>query len=237
MSFDVHNWLEILTSKMQTEFAKRLLFVGLQGSYFRGEATDESDVDVIVILDSLSICDLRCYREIIESMEHHEKACGFLCGKAELEAWPKQDIFHLIYDSEAIYGDLSRIIRKPTDEEIRNSIRFEVSNIYHDVCHRYLYTEDLKAGVEKLRGAYKKSFFIMQEMVFLNTHRYVKTKQEMLTYFDKETRDILYNSMMWDYLKEDREARPECYFTWLVEWSSKVLKHYNTYYRWSLARN
>ncbi len=237
MSFDVHKWLELLTNKMKAEFKERLLFVGLQGSYFRGEATEESDVDVIVVLDSLSARDLKCYRDIVNSMESSEKACGFLCGKAELEAWPKQDLFHLFYDSESIYGDLSSIVRKPTDEDIRNSIRFEASSIYHAVCHRYLYSEDLKAGVEKLRENYKKAFFIMQEMVFLNTHRYVNTKKEMLTYFDKETRDILYNSMMWDYLKQDRATRPECYFIWLVEWSSKVLKHYSTYYRWSLAKN
>ncbi len=237
MSFDVYHWLDLLTNKLKTEFAERLLFVGLQGSYSRGEATEESDVDVIVVLDSLAACDLKSYRDIIHSLEDSKKACGFLCGKAELESWPKLDLFQLFYDSEAIYGELSRIVRKPTDEEIRDAIRLEASIIYHAVCHRYLYSENLKVSVEKLKNSYKKAFFIMQQMVYLNTHKFIKTKQEMLTYFDKETRDILYNSIMWDYLQQDREARPECYFIWLMEWSSKVLTHYNTYYRWSLAKN
>lgn len=237
MSFDVHNWLEILTNKLKAEFGQRLLFIGLQGSYFRGEATEESDVDVIVVLESLSAFDLKCYREIIHSLKDSKKACGFICGKAELKAWPMQDLFHLFYDSEAIYGDLCQLVRMPTDEDIRDSIRLESSIIYHIACHSYLYSEDLKVSVEQLKDSYKKACFIMQQMVYLNTHKYIKTKEELLTYFDKETRDILYNSIIWDSLKQDREARPEGYFTRLMEWSSKVLTHYNTYYRWSLAQN
>ena len=32
-------------------FGERVWFVGLQGSYGRGEATETSDIDVVVILD------------------------------------------------------------------------------------------------------------------------------------------------------------------------------------------
>ncbi len=236
MSFEVQKWLEVLTGKIKSEYGSRVLFIGLQGSYFRGEATEDSDIDIIVVLDALSGDDLKAYRNIIKAMDHSEKACGFICGKEELDAWPKQDIFHLIYDSEALYGSWDDIISRPSEEDIRDSIRFEASNIYHEVCHRYIYCEDLKLGVEKLKGAYKRSFFLMQEIVFLNHHIYVKTKQEMLSYFDKETRDILYTSIMWDHLKEDRELRPECYFNWITEWSSRVLKHFANYYHWSLAK-
>ncbi len=236
MSFDVQSWLEVLTGKLKAEFGSRILLIGLQGSYFRGEATENSDIDLIVILDTLSGSDLSVYRNIIKTMDHSEKACGFLCGKEELAAWPKQDIFHLIYDSEALYGNWDNIISIPTEDDIRASIRFEASSIYHAVCHRYLYCDDLTIGVEKLKDAYKKSFFIMQQIVYLSNHKYIKTKQEMLSYFDKETRDILYTSIMWDHLKEDRTLRPEYYFNWIIEWSSKVLKHFASYYHWSLAK-
>lgn len=236
MSFDLKQWLAILTDKITAEFGKRVLFIGLQGSYFRGEATEQSDIDIIVILEELSFKDLKAYREIIKSMDQSEKACGFICGKGEIEAWPKQDIFHLIYDSEALYGDITKIIKKPSEEDIRNNIRTEAADLYHEVCHRYLYSGDLPQMVEKLKHAYKTAFFITQEMVFLNKKQYIKTKQEMLSFFDKGTRDILYIAIMWDHLQQDREIRSECYYMWLIEWSSKVLKHYNSYYRWSLAK-
>lgn len=236
MNFNVKDWLGILTDKIKAEYGKRVLFIGLQGSYFRGEATEKSDVDVVVILDTLAFDDLKVYRQVINSMEYHEKACGFICGREEIEVWPKQDIFHLIYDTEPLYGSLDRIVRKPSDEDIRNNIRMEAANLYHEVCHRYLYSEDLGVKVEKLKNAYKSSFFIMQQIVFLTKHEYIKSRQEMLNFFDKETRDILYNSIMWEHLKQDRESRPDCYFRWLMEWSSKVLKHYNNYYKWSLSK-
>ena len=41
-------------------FGERLWFVGLQGSYGRGEATDTSDIDVVsLFLDTLNIDDLK----------------------------------------------------------------------------------------------------------------------------------------------------------------------------------
>ena len=46
--FDINNWLNIVLEKLQEKFAENLLFVGLQGSYNRGEATDSSDIDLIV---------------------------------------------------------------------------------------------------------------------------------------------------------------------------------------------
>ena len=40
-------------------FPGRLWFVGLQGSRARGEATAESDIDVVVVLDALAAEDIR----------------------------------------------------------------------------------------------------------------------------------------------------------------------------------
>ena len=57
--FDINVWLDIIIKKLQNEFGQRLLFVGLQGSYNRGEETPNSDIDIVVILDSLSFEDLK----------------------------------------------------------------------------------------------------------------------------------------------------------------------------------
>ena len=59
------------------------MFIGYQGSYARQEATDRSDVDMVVILDKLSTDDLKLYRSIVKSMPFSEKACGFICGLPE----------------------------------------------------------------------------------------------------------------------------------------------------------
>ena len=48
---DIKNWIVEFVNKVEYTFDKRVWFIGLQGSYGRGEATDISDIDVVVILD------------------------------------------------------------------------------------------------------------------------------------------------------------------------------------------
>ena len=55
---DVQIYMSELTTYLEAAFGERLLYVGLQGSYLRGEATEESDIDALAAslkegLDSL----------------------------------------------------------------------------------------------------------------------------------------------------------------------------------------
>lgn len=59
MSFQIYNWLEKYVHEVVSTFGYRIWFIGVQGSYARGEATEESDIDVVLILDTLLPADLR----------------------------------------------------------------------------------------------------------------------------------------------------------------------------------
>ena len=48
---DIHTWMETFLEALDRTFPARVRFVGLQGSYGRGEATEGSDIDAVVILD------------------------------------------------------------------------------------------------------------------------------------------------------------------------------------------
>ena len=102
--FDINVWLDIIIKKLQNEFEQRLLFVGLQGSYNRGEATQSSDIDLVVILDNLSFEDLKRYHSIIDSMPDKDKSCGFISGREELQNWSKSDLFQFFYDTKSLIG-------------------------------------------------------------------------------------------------------------------------------------
>ena len=58
---NINNWLEIFLSALDDTFNDRIWFVGLQGSYAHNEATQESDIDIVVILDKLSSEDISLY--------------------------------------------------------------------------------------------------------------------------------------------------------------------------------
>ena len=51
--FNVESYMQNVIKLLKESFGDRLLYVGLQGSYLRGEATESSDIDVAVIIDSL----------------------------------------------------------------------------------------------------------------------------------------------------------------------------------------
>ena len=56
--FRVDEYIQQLILSMKNVFGGRLLYVGLQGSYLRGEATENSDIDIMVIIENLSVQDL-----------------------------------------------------------------------------------------------------------------------------------------------------------------------------------
>ncbi|WP_304160371.1 nucleotidyltransferase domain-containing protein [Fusobacterium ulcerans] len=74
-------WLENFVVEIKKGFENRIEFIGLQGSHGRGEASKESDIDIVVILDKVEMKDLEKYDEIISKMEDREKICGFISGK------------------------------------------------------------------------------------------------------------------------------------------------------------
>ena len=50
---DITNWIQSFLQVLNEVFANRVWFVGLQGSYGRGEATETSDIDVVTMSETL----------------------------------------------------------------------------------------------------------------------------------------------------------------------------------------
>ena len=62
---DITVWMKNFLQTLNETFGDRVWFVGLQGSYGRGEATETSDIDVVVILDELSAMDIQTYNSTV----------------------------------------------------------------------------------------------------------------------------------------------------------------------------
>ena len=135
----IEAWMQELSGKLSREFGPRLLFLGLQGSYGRGEANDDSDIDVVTVLDRVGLADLDAYKAIVSAMPEGEKACGFLCGAAELKSWPKYDLLALAQDTRAIYGTLDGLLPPMGRKELAEGVAIGASGLYHAAVHTYLY--------------------------------------------------------------------------------------------------
>lgn len=67
--FIIETYINDLITECRDTFEDRLLYVGLQGSYLREEATENSDIDIMVVIDGLSVADLGSYRNVLKKSD------------------------------------------------------------------------------------------------------------------------------------------------------------------------
>ena len=77
-AYDISAWTDKFLQVLTKNFGERIWFVGLQGSYARGEATETSDIDMVVILDEVSVLDIQKYNAMLDTLFNREQICGFL---------------------------------------------------------------------------------------------------------------------------------------------------------------
>ena len=106
----------------QAQFGNRIWFLGLQGSYGRGEATPESDLDVVLILDTVSASDLQAYSAMLDRLPERERVCGFISGKGELLAWEPSDLFQFCHDTSPLLGTLDEVLEKISRADVCRAV-------------------------------------------------------------------------------------------------------------------
>ena len=222
--FDINVWLDIIIKKLQNEFEQRLLFVGLQGSYNRGEATQNSDIDLVVILDNLSFEDLKRYHSIIDSMPDKDKSCGFISGREELQNWSKSDLFQFFYDTKSLIGNLQDLIQAPTTEDATQAVKISSENLYHTSVNSFVHSNNY---VEDLQNLYKSTFFILQAKYFKETEKYIPTKNQLLEILNGIDRDILNTCINRNDINEKATIELENLYKMLIQWSSDNIKMFS----------
>jgi hypothetical protein len=150
-------------------------FVGLQGSYGRCEATETSDIDIVVILDELSAADIQAYHDMLNRLPHRELICGFLSGKREIMNWEPSDLFQFCHDTTPIIGSLDEIMTVIDKSAVSRAIKIGACNIFHGCVHNMLHEK----SDDILRGLYKSASFVVQAIVFKQTGRYMKQQEEL----------------------------------------------------------
>ena len=176
MSFVIDEWMKQCTAAAQELFGGRIWFIGLQGSYGRGEATNSSDIDAVLILDSVSAKDLDSYSKMLDALPNRDKVCGFVSGKKELLAWEPSDLFQFYYDTTPILGSLDELRDRIAEVDIRRAIRIGACNVYHMCAHNLVHEK----SADILKGIFKASTFTLQAIAFFKTGRYEKKKIDLL---------------------------------------------------------
>ena len=184
---DITAWMKNFLKSLNETFANRVWFVGLQGSYGRGEATETSDIDVVVILDELSTMDIQTYNDMLDTLSHRDLICGFLSGKSEVLNWEPSDLFQFCHDTTPIQGSLDEVMAVIDESVVNRAIKIGTCNIFHGCVHNMLYekSEDI------LRGLYKSASFVVQAIVFKQTGNYIIHQKDLLQVVSFDERVIV----------------------------------------------
>ena len=216
---EITTWMNEFLSTINEAFGDRVWFVGLQGSYGRGEARDTSDIDVVVILDELSAADIKAYNDMLDTLPHRELICGFVSGKDELLNWEPSDLFQFCNDTTPIIGSLDEVMAVIDEDSVNRAIKIGVCNIYHGCVHNMLHekSEDI------LKGLYKSAAFVIQAITFKQTGKYIRSQSDLLQIALPEEQRIINTST---YLKNggaiDFEKMSQELFVWSKSWIGKA---------------
>lgn len=213
---EIKKWIDNFSETLQKTFGTRVWFVGLQGSYGRGEATEASDIDLAVILDEVSPEDIRTYSKMLDGLPNRELVCGFFSGKDELLSWEPSDLFQFFYDTTPISGSLYELLQYIDKSAVERAIKIGACNIYHACVHNMLYekSEDI------LRGLYKSASFTVQAVLFRQIGKYVRLQKELFDIAAPEEREIVRTFL---YLKNGGAADFDKMSDALFRWSKKLI--------------
>lgn len=220
---DVEPWMNEAVRRLRECFGFRLLFVGLQGSHRRGEAKEESDIDILTILDTVDVPDLAAYRQVLRSLPEGEKACGFTCGREELLAWPPLELEQFSRDTDAWYGDLSLLLPPFNRQDTIAGARSAVSGLHHYTAYLYV-SGDEATRVDDLKGVYKSFFFAIQLVHYLRCGVYVKTKQELLSRLSGDEAELMRCSWDESHYLALKQREPDRLFKIMLDWTGRTMR-------------
>lgn len=109
---DIKVWLKLFTDRMRTMFSDNICCLGIQGSYARGEADPDSDIDLVVVFHKLSFDVLQQYKKLLGEIGKGMKLCGFVCDRQILSEWNDGELLQLYFDTLPLYGNLTFISKK-----------------------------------------------------------------------------------------------------------------------------
>ena len=215
--FNIDNYLEKLISRCKESFGERLVYAGLQGSYLRGEATENSDIDVMIVLDEFSVADMKTYRAILKEIGWYEKSCGFICGKEDLANWNPLESLQLKYTTKDLYGNLESLLPPSTRQDEINYVKISLGNFYHEICHRYIHAGDEKSR-DKLCASCKQLYFIIQNLHYLESGDFILKKNDLKAVVSAQDREMLCVSELPDDYDFDKT------YETVITWCQKTLE-------------
>ena len=211
---NINSFMESFKKNLLNLFNDNLLFLGLQGSYGRGEAKESSDIDSVIILRHCGKDEILKYRSYIDTLPEKDILCGFVSSIDELRAWESADRAQLILDTKPLYGELTPHCPEITPEDILRAVQQGACAIYHASSHNILHARDWSI----LPELSKSTRFTIRMKQYLDTGVYVSAFRDLIAVVDEKEKMIL----------ETQYPSTEDDAFILFEWASETMRNINT---------
>ena len=149
-------------------------------------------------------------------MPFSEKACGFAADEKQIRNWPKYDLFQLSNDTVSLYGNLEDFISEITKTDVEEFVKINLANLFHMLNHAFIFENK---SIDILKSAYKTAFFILQGKYYIQSSKYIPTKQELADKIQGIEKQILLTNINWESLEigNNKNFYYETILNWIAE--------------------
>lgn len=213
-------WMPEAVSRLVAEFGPNLLYIGLQGSYRREEAHENSDIDIVAIFEKLDASLLERYQAVVRALPEGDKVCGFVADRAVLANWPRHEIFAFEMDTQDYLGELAPLLPTVTRQDSIDAARIGASALYHLAVHSYALSSPEEAE-NMLAGAYKGVYFVLLITEYLRSGNHYGSKAELVKHLSGAELKIMTASLDFFAWRKNHSLREAADL--LVAWCADVI--------------
>jgi hypothetical protein len=96
-----------------------------------------------------------------------------------------------------------------------------LGNLYHELCHRYIHAPK-EDSIAALPFTYKAVFFILQNLHYLHSGRFIATKKELLAALSGKDAQVLETALT---IAHSKAFDFDAAFALLLDWCRETLIH------------
>jgi hypothetical protein len=210
-----------LKEDLMKALGKNMICLLHTGSRVRGEATEESDYDVFLVVKSVDSSVIKRLRRVFSN---YPDFSAYFVSEQEFGTLPRAQLLQLLY-SEKLYGEMK--CESPTKQEVEHYIALMRRDWLDRVRHYLVVAHSRGKLVGHAHLALKYAYLYMSYRMFYETGRLPRTRKEVIAYLREKDNQKLGLKLIeiqdnMQLYREDVARKPEHYLFLLEEFLRKA---------------